>query len=369
MAPTIRFDPSSIDPRHRAAIIGSLVIVLLAIGGLLVANRARRSPEPPVVTGMTSPTATAPAQSPTAIAIPSETPSPLFTATLQPYTYVIQPGDTLLYIIQQFGYRDLAVVPEIIALNGMASENDLIAGETLLIPRQTPTVGPTFTPSPTLDPLITPPTTTATGTAGPTADPNVTISYSGCNSENRCASPDGRFWIHEVQAEDTIAAIAFAYDSTVGCILRENGLPNDPLIFQGQQIKVCILVTLTPTLTPTGRPDSTATPTPTPAAPALLAPAQNASISRNDPVILQWVPIRPLSADQSYLVAIRNLDTSAETRAVTRANSYSLPPDLQPGVGRILRYEWRVVVIAGSTPDSPPVSGSSETRMFTWGSP
>ncbi len=71
----------------------------------------------------------------------SSTPSP--TATLGPYEHVIQAGDTLFAIIQQDGYFDFQVVPDIERLNPSIPDlNNLPVGRTLLIPRQTPTPTP-----------------------------------------------------------------------------------------------------------------------------------------------------------------------------------------------------------------------------------
>jgi len=367
MAPRIKFDFSSIDPRTRIILIGGVLIIVLAVVGL-VSYLGNRDGGPTSAVATLDTTATLPpTNSPAPPSAPSETSTIGPTATIEPYTYQVEPGDTLFFIIQLFGYRDTAVVPEVLAMNGMANENDLIAGETLLIPRQTPTVGPTFTASSTLDPLITPPTGTATGTPGPTIDPNITVTYSDCNREHRCTSPDGQFWIHIVQSGDTIAGIAFAYETKVDCILRENGLPQNPIIYEGQQIKVCILVTQTPTLTPTGGPGSTATPIPTPSAPSLIAPAQNAEVPRNQNVTLQWVDARPLDDGEYYLIVLQNVTTGEETRETTRSNSYRLPDSLKPGVGRSFQFEWRVVIVAGSDIESPLISGPGVTYTFKWG--
>ncbi len=367
MTPKIQFDFSAIDPRHRAVIIGGLIVIATTITSLVIllppGEEAAGIEEGPTTT-LSSPS---PYPTPSQAGPPTETPTQAPTATLAPYEYTVQPGDTLYYIIQLFGYRDTSVVPEIIVLNGMANENDLVAGQTLLIPRQTPTPGPTNTPSPTVDPLLTTSPMPPTTTPGPTQDLNVTITYSGCTPDSRCASPDGQYWIHIVQEGDTVAGIAYAYDSTISCILRENGLPANPLIVVGQQIRVCILVTLTPTLTPTGGPDSTATPTPLPSAPSLLAPAQEAILPRSTSVVLQWVAARSLSEGEWYLVVVRNTISGEEIRATTRSNSYRLPPELQPGPGRSVQYEWRVLIVGGSSPDSPVLSPPGETRTFTWG--
>jgi LysM repeat protein len=363
MTPRIRFDFSAIDPRYRALIIGGVIIIAAALISLIVLLPRENEPET--------------AQSASRTASPSPSPSPLVsasppgpptntataaqTATLVPYEYVVQAEDTLGFIIQQFGYRDLSIIPEIIALNNLACEACIQEGQTLLIPRQTPTPGPSHTASPTLNPLITPGTATPTGTVGSTLD-MTPQTYVGCSPENRCVSPDGQYWIHNVVEGDTVSSIARAYSSFVPCLLEANGMPPDPILSIGQEIRVCILVTLTPTLTPTGGPDSTATPTPQPSAPSLLAPAMNADIGRED-VVFQWATVHPLAEGQWYLLIVMNRDTGEEVKATTRSNSYRIPASqLEPG-----NYEWRVAVVGSSSADAPILSLPGETRLFSWG--
>jgi LysM repeat protein len=287
------------------------------------------------------------------------TPSPAPTATLEPYQYKVQAGDTLFAIIQVFGYRDLNVVPEVIRLNNMANENDLKADQTLLIPRQTPTLGPTATEAPTLEPGITP-TATIEVTAGPTVD------YHGCNpDDNICVSSDRQYYLHEVREGDSIASIAYDYGSLPDAVNKANGSP--AFIVPGQQIIVPILVTMTPTLTPTGGPGSTATPIPTLSPPSLLAPAKDEAFGRGDTIILQWVSVNALPANQYYMVIVRNTQTEQEHRATTHSNSYRLPNSLRPGIGQSVQFEWRVVVVGSNATTAPPISGQGPPWTFTWG--
>ena len=240
-------------------------------------------------------------------------------------------------------------------MNNMASENDLQANETLLIPRQTPTAGPSITPSPT------------PGEGTPTADPNVTQEYAGCSVENRCMSPDGQYWLHEVVEGDTCAQIAVDYDTTVPDVLRENNLGDSCLITPGDILRVTIRVTLTPTLTPTGGPDSTSTPTPTLRPPALVAPPSGTSIARSEQVVLQWAANQPLDEDQTYLVQITNTNTGEEQRITTPDTIYRVSEDMRPGPGQSVTFEWRVVIVADDE-NSPVISGQPPSWTFTWGS-
>ena len=55
-------------------------------------------------------------------------------------------------------------------------------------------------------------------------------------------------------------------------------------------------------------------------------------------------------------------------RDTTRSNIYRLPDSLRPGVGGSATYEWVVVVVEDSDPDSLVISEQGEGRTFTWGS-
>lgn len=348
-------DMLSLNRRTALILIGGVVIIAGAVTGLILLLTGGTGEE--TATGPTAAPTSSPTPSPSPIPTegpPTVTPTASSTPTLQPYEHVVQTGETLYFIIQLYGYRDTLIVPELLLLNGMASENDVYEGQTLLIPRQTPTPGATSTLPP-----VQAGEGEATGEAG---------DYAGCSFENRCVSPDGNYWVHEVSEGDTIAGLAFIYYSRVDAILQANNLPSDPIINIGEIIYVPILVTSTPTLTPTGGPDSTATPTPTVAPPSLLSPANKSTIARGERVALQWAASHPLIGDQHYLVIVRNTATDEEYKITTRSNVHRLPESLRPGAGRSIEYEWQIVVVNGSDPDSPVVGGYSLRWTFTWGS-
>jgi LysM repeat protein len=352
MAPKIEIDLTSLSRRDVILIIISVSVILGVVVGLIIfLSQGTKRPIKVISTSSPVPTATLVANAlPSANIPPTVEATSGPTPTLEPYQYVVKKGETLFAIIQFFGYHDLAVVPELLRINNMANVNaPLHEGQTLLIPRQTPTPGPSASP-------------TIFGTQpGPTQD------YTGCSPDKRCVSPDGQYWIHDVKSGDTPLSIAFAYNSRTQDIFQANGLANNSPIFPGQKLKIPILVTLTPTLTPTGGLDSTATPTPTLSPPSLLAPANNATISRGQPIILQWAAVHTLIGAQNYLVVVKNLSSGEEFQGVTQANTYRLPDRLQPGIGQSAQFEWQVIVIAGSDPNAQPISGQDVKWDFTWG--
>jgi hypothetical protein len=288
----------------------------------------------------------------------------------------VQTGETLYFILQLYGYKTLDVVPAVLALNNLPSENHVEVGTVLLIPRQT------ATPVPTPDPNATPPPEgesegEAEAETGETEAADLPVGATspaaeGGSPDSRVGSPDGRFWIHTVREGETIASVARVYDSSVTCILRNNSFSytadGEPIIFVGQNLNVCIVVTLTPTPSPTGDPsNSTATPTPTLSPPLLLSPPSGAAFARGDDVTLRWVTTFPLDEEQRYLVIAQDLTNNLDFRITTTDNAFRLPDDLRPAVGQTSNFEWRVVVLRGDTTESPMVSGLGEPRQFTWG--
>ena len=324
-----------------------LIITLSACGGS--DQTGEPTPEP-----TSSPTSSPSPTAITAATATSEPVTPTVTPTLEPYQWTVRQNETLLYIIQQLGYRSLDIIPAILTMNNMADENDLFVNQVLLVPRQTPTPGPSITPRPT-DPNATP------------VDPNVTPSFGGCSLERRCMSTDGLYWMHEVQEGETLSYLAFAYDTTLDDLYRDNFLNETSFINPGDILKIYIRVTLTPTLTPTGGPDSTATPLPTLSAPSLLAPANGATIARDETVVLQWASTQALHTGQSYMVILSNSGSGEESRYITASNILRIPREMKPGAGQSATYAWYVVVVQGSTTSSPVISGQGSTFTFTWG--
>jgi LysM repeat protein len=345
----------TLTPRQTLIAGGGLLLILaLIVGAILwLAGRDDR-PEDGAQGSPTARPATL-TPSPSAVVTPTEVLPPTLTPTLEPYTYTVQAGETLGFIIQLFGYRDFAVIPEVLALNNLASENDIFEGQLLQIPRQTPTPGPTADPSVAESDLTQP----------PPSDGGAEGDFRGCDLTNRCISPDGQFWMHAVSEGETISGLAFAYDTTVPAIQQDNNAIE--FIFPGQILQIRILVSPTPTLTPTGGPDSTATLTPTYSPPTLLVPADGTTVARGANVVLQWVPIQPIRPEQSYLIVLRDEEGGEEYRYVTRANILRMPEERRPAGGRSISYSWQVVIVNGATLNAPVIGGQGPAFTFTWG--
>jgi hypothetical protein len=295
-------------------------------------------------------------ESPTATftaGIPTETATP--SPTLGPYEHVIEPDDTLYYIIQLYGYDTLDVVNEVVALNDMVSADILPPpGTTLLIPRQTATPIPTG------------------------ADLTQTFQASiGVGTNNLPNYPIG---CHEVQEGERMVGIALDYNMTLeqlsvinpdisffGCDFDEpSGGPGcGPVIVVNQCVNV-FLSTVTPTLSPTPSGSETPTSTPTYVAPIANSPSEGALVPAGL-LRIMWVSVGVLRQNEVYLIQVTDTTTGMSyLPQVTRETSYLLPAEMIPEDGQTHTIQWSVSVAVQNAQGSyHPVSGVS-TRTFQW---
>jgi LysM repeat protein len=303
-----------------------------------------------------NPTATFTPPPPTETLTPSPTPGP--------YEHVIQQDETLLYIIQLYGYTDLSIgtggiVDQVVSLNDSILNADILPppGSIILIPRQTAT--------PTPGNVATAAIVEATVAA---ASPNVNFP---ANTE---------FLEYVVQPNDNVIKIAQDNLLTLAQIARLNpeldffscnfeipsGGPTCNVPLQVGQIINLPAPTPTPTLSPTPSGNETATPTPTLAAPVLLSPPEGA-VAEAGIVSLQWVGVGILSTQEYYLVEVTDTTVNSVFRDLTRQNRYQLPDTLIPTDGQIHVMNWTVYVV---TPNEQgiyrPISGTPEIRSFQW---
>jgi LysM repeat protein len=290
---------------------------------------------------------------------PTIPPSP--TPTLGPYEYTVQSGDTLLYIIQQFGYRDFSVVPEVVALNDNIPNPDSLpgAGAVILIPRQTAT--------PTPEGLELTPTSFLNVAIAPTNE------QTGLSVET--GSLD-----HVVQEGQTIVDIAAIHGITLEVVARLNpdvaffgcnfeipsGGPNcNPLVRVGQVLRVPA-PTPTPTLSPTPSGSETPTPTPTYAPPHVVSPPQDAVVPAGV-FRLEWVGVGVLQPDEVYLVQVTDTITGQTHFEITRSTSVMLPESMIPTDGQRHVINWTVAVARPNEEGRYRIiSGAPQIRTFQW---
>ena len=300
--------------------------------------------------------------------LPSNTPEapteiPLPTATFGPVEYVIQPDDTLMYIIQlpQHGFDyELNVAQQVVDLNENMSSIDFLpaVGSTILIPRPTATSTPEGSEA-TQQVLATLRVDGTTGARLPFG------SSVGC---------------YEVEEDDSLVSIATNYNTTLevlsqlnpdlnwfGCVFSEpSGGPScSPTI----QIAQCINVPQpTPiptfTLTPSGL--ETATPTPTYPAPRMLYPVNNVVVppGRFD---LQWVGVAGVTTGDEYLVEVTDVTSGQKLLQVTESTSLTMTDSFVPSDGQVHTIQWRVSVARKNEAGVYGfVGGTGEWRVFEW---
>lgn len=312
----------------------------------------------PTASATPTPTAALQIAQPTDVPTQPVTDEPAATPTPSVVEYVIQPDDTLIYIIQQFGYRDLAVLGEIVRINSNLPSADRLPGpgNTILIPL--PTIAPTLPAD----------VQTATAMSG---IPQVSLAI------QTTIVP------HIVRDGETILGIAEQYRTTLR-VLRDlnpqigffncdlsnpSGGPDCTVLLDTGAAVNVPAPTPTPTLSPTPSGNETATPTPTFAAPRISFPPRDAAINAASTFTLQWVSVGVLEAQQVYLIQIENLASGTAFNDITRATSYRLPAEIAPANGERQQYRWRVSVAQQNADGRYAVVGAEgEWRTFTWGS-
>ncbi|RMG84474.1 MAG: LysM domain-containing protein [Chloroflexi bacterium] len=289
---------------------------------------------------------------PTATHTPSPTPGP--------YEHTIREGEVLLSIVQQYGYFDLSIIDDVVALNDNIPNANILPGpgNVILIPRQT------ATPVPAGLEL----TATVNAQLGVQNVGSVTLAE---NTEIVC---------YEVQQGDTAVGIAEAHNTTLEILAQLNrdlnwlgcdfsnysGGPNcNPNIVEGACINVPA-PTPTPTLSPTPSGLETATPTPTYPAPPVVSPP-NGAVAPPRPITLYWVSVGILKTDEVYLVEVFDTTNGQVYRQITRDTSLELPDSLVPQDGQTHAIQWQVSV-ARQTGNGVygVISATPQVYSFQW---
>ncbi len=225
--------------RHRRQqwlpfLFGGLAVVLVVVGTVMLINAWRQgarlpwqATETPTATATATPTPIPPTATPTA----TPSPTPTFTATLtptpsEPFPYIVQPGDTLFSIAEQFGV-DLDLL---MLWNGLSNQSVLYVGRELIIPL----------------PGMEPPTPTP-------LPPNL---------------KPGDIILYFVRPNDTLQGIAARFLTEVDAIREANEMDETTPLYVGDLIKVPVYLIATPTPSPTPTATPRLTPTPLPPTPS-----------------------------------------------------------------------------------------------------
>src|SRR3970040_1381363 len=105
-----------------------------------------------------------------------------------------------------------------------------------------------------------------------------------------------------VQPNDTLFAIASAYNVSMEAIQNYNGLASD-VVYEGMPLIIPLCERL-----PTAGPTPTPTNPPPYAAPNLLLPADGAIFTAaNDSITLQWAAVGTLRQNEAYAVTVEDI--------------------------------------------------------------
>jgi len=312
------------------AILG-LFILFIAIGAGLVYYALHQTTPvvlptvTPTITLTITPTITGTPVTPT----PTDTPVP----TPTPFSYKVASGDNCSTIAFAFGVS----MQSIVLLNNLpATCDNLIVGQTLLIPQPTPTASPQ--PTATMNP----------------------------EDSTRVACGEIEY---TVQENDTLSKISANYNIAIAVLKEYNGLVSDT-VRSGQTIKIPLcqrLATAGPSPTPT-------LPPPYPA-PSLLLPPDGAPFTGTDETItLQWASVGTLRNNEAYAVTIVDVTGGQERKVVDYVTDtkYNVPTSYRPNdnLPHVIRW-WVLTARQVGTDDSgnpiwEPAGVASTQRDFIW---
>jgi LysM repeat protein len=307
------------------------VILFLAIGAgavYAVMNQTGMVVEPSA-----TPTVTTTA---TITITPTLTLTPTIEPTMTPLPdleYVVQSNDSCLDIAFLF---NVSVNSIVVRNNLSASCDNLVIGQTLMIPQPTPTPSPQ--PTATLS--------------------EVDSTLAACTTAS-----------YTVGAGDTLSTIARNYNVEMDAIREWNGMTSD-IVYEGQPLVIPLCERL-----PTAGPTPTATNPPPYQAPSLLLPADGAPFTAaNDTIALQWSSVGTLRSDEYYAVTVEDVTEGEGRRLVDYVTDtkFIVPTNFRPNsnVPHVLRWTVMVVRQTGSSADGQaiyqPGGNVSNPRTFIW---
>ncbi len=286
---------------------------------------------------------------------PTSTPTITLTPTMAYAEHTISADDTLYYILQLYGHKDISVGNLVVEMNPNVRSIDQLPapGSTIRIPLPTPTGQPTVP--------------VATDESGEVIDN---------------PAPAGAM-AHTIDEDETIIIIALRYKTSLAVLKQLNpqisfascdmtleggGAQCNPQPFRiGDTIWVPA-PTPTPTLSPTPSGQETPTFTPTFGAPPLLRPQEGASFANDETVTLRWITAGVLDeeAGEVYRVLVEDTTTTQVYSFETRDTFYELD-ELRPSDDVDHIFAWRVIVAREG--EEGPVGGDGQARRFTWQAP
>lgn len=312
------------------------------------------TPGPPTATFTPSPAPTL---------VPSKTPTPA------PCLRTVASGDSLIGIIIACGHRTLDVMPTVMALNGIADEAFIRAGQQIRVPPPTPTIDPQATAAPTANPQ---------NESAAANDALTLLAFDPFAPTATATLLPGLMW-HVVRRGETMIAIAVQYETDAKSLSDLN--PEIPFSLcdfssayggpectvQLRENQVLRVPAPTPTQTPIPTLSGSETPMPSPTAtfnaPLAQSPADLTYFAAADQVTLRWVGTGRLQDGQSYRLTVTADDKSAVYSANTRELFYIIPKAWQANDDARHIYTWQVSVVDAESGVSDHIS---RERRFVW---
>lgn len=352
--------------------VGTLVFALPRLNGtqsdnLSTPSAVANTPDPNAILITNTARPTSPVMMTTVTPAP---PTSTIPPTEGPCEYQVRQGDSLITLASACGHRSLDVLPAILELNNLSAPEAIQIGQTILIPRPTPTGDPAAADiEPTgevqgdvaalfvAEAVGTPPTATLLPTS--TLLPGI-------------------MW-HVVLPQESMVAIMYQYNTTAEVLAQINpeiafsqcdfqydtGGPACTVLLQpGQQFRVPA-PSPTPTLSPTPSGSETATPTATATfnAPSPLSPADRTRFAADQIVTLRWVTTGQLAPGEKYRVTVTNETTGTTHTGDTQDLSFIVPAEWQGIGGEAQTYSWTVGVADSG---SGALRYETPARRFIW---
>lgn len=367
--------------QRRGQLLSGCIILLLvaclasAAAALLLAGSAddSRAAQPVLIvekpTRMGGPTVTpgpptaSHTPSPAPTKIPSDTPTPA------PCLREVSTGDSLIGIILACGHQNLGIMPTVMALNGIADEAFIRAGQVIRVPPPTPTIDPLATAAPTAIP------------AADSAAAESALTLLAFDPFAPTATPTllpGLIW-HTVRRGDSMISIAVQYETDAKGLSDLNpeiefSLCDFSAVFGGPECTVQLsenqrVRVPAPTPTQTAIPTATGSETPTPTAtatfnaPLLQDPPEQKFFAAGEQVTLRWVGTGRLNENDRYRVTVTATDKSVAYSADTRELFFIIPSQWAATDDARHSYIWQVSVIDAQ---SGAVRHASGERSFVW---
>lgn len=298
-----------------------------------------------------------------ASALPTRAPTQM--PTPAPCVRNVAEGDSLIAIVSRCGHTSLAILPTVMALNGITDETRVQIGQEIIVPVPTPASESNSN-------------AVSTGSAAAASDDSqlTRLAFDPFAPTLTPTLLPGLKW-HVVRADEDMIYLAAVYDTDVKMLSDLNPeidflLCDFGAVFGGPECTVQLSVnqhvrvpapTATLVATSSGSDAPTALPTATFNAPIAQSPENEAYFSPFEQVTLRWVGTGRLDGSEAYRIDLTNVDSGERFQTDTRELFLILPGEWQSQDSESHRYSWQVSVANTVT---NKISFATELRSFIW---